>query len=92
MFIHMFVLNDSQNIIHQTSRVVSIIIIEINKSSNILQFQSMIKLLKFQMLKTNTWKKNLIYCIYWFYNLTGIVTLANRKLESLKLMQIHLHT
>ena len=88
----MFVLNDSQNTIHQTLRVVSIIIIAINKNSNILQFQLLIKLLKFQMYKTNTWKKKLIYCIYWFYNITGFVTLANRKLESLKMMQIHLHT
>jgi len=87
----MSVLNDSQNIIHQTSRVLSIIIIAINKNSNILQFQLLIKLLKFQMFKTNTWKKKLLYCIYWFYNLTGFVTLANRKLESLKTMQIHLH-
>ena len=54
----MLVLNDSQNIIHQTSRDVSIIIIAINKNSNILQIQLLIKLFKFQMFKTNTWKKN----------------------------------
>jgi len=57
----MFVLNDSQNMIRQNSRVVSIIIIDINKNSNILQFQLLIN---FQMFKINTWKKkNLLHLL-----------------------------
>jgi len=53
MFIHMLVLNDSQNII------------AINKNSNILQFQLLIKLFKFQMFQNKHLKKknNLLHLL-----------------------------